>query len=837
MAVGNATSGKMNGKWSGKDTIYSESFCDRHGVFYEGSEDEGYDDAADRPLRYEEAGQRFLNGHVPSIMSASLEGPFDRSSGWVNPWMSKRNKAIMRQNIATSRLQTRDAQPRRSSTTIRRSQETFFSTPANECHLPSPESLKQAPYTQQHPFLETEKFQIVRRWQQKADQSSSNHDSFWRGHNCDLPPPVKKRRGSGSEWLKKVSVKRRRSDVQQNRGNQTSQDNDLDELMTDMPSFSFDHARSLGSPSKRQSPRSHIRSSKIKMIAESDDELSPSEGAAATLSSPVSLHNAPRLPSSIDAKHYSNEVPPSAAAQLTPSHLRHVRRNFQLSDELDTRRNECVKDNVCVMSKEKTDRNSRTPVIPVADALEDVPARTDEDELAVPEPVQQDFPDELPKASAIPVANPGGDAESATENNTMSLSVTSPPASARKEASDFSFRNIWNRFVPSGSWKGPSQLTSGSPPSALGRTFHVQDSNQGTFGVETATPRKLEKANKPSTEKSPSLDSACHDSYEASNSDCSPRQTEVAGCASIRDGQSPFKPMEGHVKVASNRHVQDGDSRSLIIPSHQSSRAPQTDLVSEIDHPHSSGDKDIESDGSAKPRETQRRPRTPEPRFCLKPFALFMSPSPDQPQKSSSLPSACRAAAPGGQGSFPSVLKGRWSRPRPNLRVSWAAPLTELDGSSGQYHVKVAASTINPPKRQSSPPPETPMSDLPICCDDKFLKHFEAIANRAGNGKTRHVPTGSPQKSPILRPTATAERLSAADSATCDNDTTDVPLPKSNGGDEWIDGPICNRGSEEPMDMIEDMVREMGDFWDPWNIDTELKQARKNGSGVPTAGV
>lgn len=830
-------SGKTHGKWSGNDTIYSESCCDGHGVFYEGSEDEGYDDAADRPLRYEEAGQRFLNGHVPSIMSASLEGPFDRSLGWVNPWMSKRNKAIMRQNLETSRLQKRAARRSQSSTTIPRSQETFFSPPANECHLPSPESLKQAPYTQQHPFLGTEKFQTVRRWQQKADQSSSNHDSFWRGHNCDLSPPVKKRRASGSEWLKKVSVKRRRSDIQQNRGNQTSQENDLDELMTDMPSFSFDDARSLGSPSKQQFPRSHIRSSKIKIIAESDDELSPSEGAAATLSSPVSLHNAPRLPSSIDAKHHSNGVPQSAAAQLTPSHLRHVGRKFQLSDELDVRRNECVKDDVCPMSKEKTERDSRTPVIPVADALGDVPARTDGDELAVQEPAQQDFPDELPKASAIPVANPDRDAESAPENHTMSLSVTSPPASARKEAAEFSFRNIWNRFVPSSSWKGPSHLTSVCPPSALGCTFHVQDSNQGTFGVESATPSKLEKVNKPSTEKNPSLDSASRDSYEASNSDCSSRQTEVEGSASIRDSQSPFKPMEGHVKVASNRHVQDCDSTSLVTPSHQSPRAPQTDLGSEIDHPHSSGDENTERDGSTKPRETQRRPSTPEPRFCSKPFAFFMSPSPDQPQKSSSRPSACRAAAPGGQGSFPSVLKGRWSQRRPNLRVSWAAPLTELDGSSGQYHVKEPASTINPPRRQSSPPPETPMSDLPICCDDKFLKHFEAIANRAGNGKTRHVPTGSPQKSPILRPTATAESLSAADSAIYDDDTTDVPQPRSSGGDEWIDGPICDRGSEEPMDMIEDMVREMGDFWDPWNIDTELEQARKNGSGAPTAGV
>ncbi|KAJ1325040.1 hypothetical protein MN608_09749 [Microdochium nivale] len=39
--------------------------------------------------RYEAAGQRFLRGERPRLLSARLKGPFDASSGWVNPWLPK----------------------------------------------------------------------------------------------------------------------------------------------------------------------------------------------------------------------------------------------------------------------------------------------------------------------------------------------------------------------------------------------------------------------------------------------------------------------------------------------------------------------------------------------------------------------------------------------------------------------------------------------------------------------------------------------------------------------------------------------------------------------------
>ncbi|KFY73172.1 hypothetical protein V499_06720 [Pseudogymnoascus sp. VKM F-103] len=45
---------------------------------------------AERQRRREAIEKRYIAGHAPLIMSAQLRGPFDKNSGWVNPWQSKR---------------------------------------------------------------------------------------------------------------------------------------------------------------------------------------------------------------------------------------------------------------------------------------------------------------------------------------------------------------------------------------------------------------------------------------------------------------------------------------------------------------------------------------------------------------------------------------------------------------------------------------------------------------------------------------------------------------------------------------------------------------------------
>ncbi|KAK1832775.1 hypothetical protein QBC39DRAFT_370790 [Podospora conica] len=75
-------------------------------ILCEGSDDDAYPTAADRLRRYEERANNFLEGTRPLILSARLRGPFDKDSGWINPWASKRppakKKAPKRKRAATT---------------------------------------------------------------------------------------------------------------------------------------------------------------------------------------------------------------------------------------------------------------------------------------------------------------------------------------------------------------------------------------------------------------------------------------------------------------------------------------------------------------------------------------------------------------------------------------------------------------------------------------------------------------------------------------------------------------------------------------------------------------
>ncbi|KAK0757062.1 hypothetical protein N5P37_010588 [Trichoderma harzianum] len=132
-----------------RDSIYSEAVFSPQDIYYEGSEDEDYDNAEARRLRYEAAGRQFLAGRVPMLLSATLKGPFDEESGWVNPWRSK--------NRTTNSQRRPESQPVDSQYSLRRPAASASASPVAqrqavlknaECALPSPESLKQARFTE-----------------------------------------------------------------------------------------------------------------------------------------------------------------------------------------------------------------------------------------------------------------------------------------------------------------------------------------------------------------------------------------------------------------------------------------------------------------------------------------------------------------------------------------------------------------------------------------------------------------------------------------------------------------------------------------------------------------
>ncbi|UKZ81839.1 hypothetical protein TrVFT333_009615 [Trichoderma virens FT-333] len=136
-----------------RDSIYCEALFSPQDIYYEGSEDEDYDDAEARRQRYEAAGQQFLAGRVPMLLSATLKGPFEEESGWVNPWRSKNRTAHLQHQpesqSAVSQYGLRRATPSASASPAARRQAIEILKNA-ECALPSPESLKQAPFTEAH---------------------------------------------------------------------------------------------------------------------------------------------------------------------------------------------------------------------------------------------------------------------------------------------------------------------------------------------------------------------------------------------------------------------------------------------------------------------------------------------------------------------------------------------------------------------------------------------------------------------------------------------------------------------------------------------------------------
>ncbi|KFX90583.1 hypothetical protein V490_06389 [Pseudogymnoascus sp. VKM F-3557] len=79
------------------------ALCFDDEVICEGSDAEDSPLAkAERQKRRDAIELRYLAGHAPLIMSAQLKGPFNKNSGWVNPWRSKRPTEKQSRNKTTA---------------------------------------------------------------------------------------------------------------------------------------------------------------------------------------------------------------------------------------------------------------------------------------------------------------------------------------------------------------------------------------------------------------------------------------------------------------------------------------------------------------------------------------------------------------------------------------------------------------------------------------------------------------------------------------------------------------------------------------------------------------
>ncbi|UKZ89748.1 uncharacterized protein TrAFT101_004789 [Trichoderma asperellum] len=186
--------------------IYCEAVLQPQDIYYEGSEDEDYDNAEARRQRYEAAGQRFLDGNVPLLLSATLKGPFEEESGWVNPWRSK-NRTANSQNPRVSDDLNMHSTPKRLAPSASIEQHAIEALKDAECALPSPESLKQAPFTSSYSRPQETGGTTHGRRDNSVPLSRSS-DEFW---TTNSPSKSPKRKSMSSQTLDGVANKRQRT--------------------------------------------------------------------------------------------------------------------------------------------------------------------------------------------------------------------------------------------------------------------------------------------------------------------------------------------------------------------------------------------------------------------------------------------------------------------------------------------------------------------------------------------------------------------------------------------------------------------------------------------------
>ncbi|KAM3469708.1 hypothetical protein MY5147_006873 [Beauveria neobassiana] len=246
---------------------------------------------------------------------------------------------------------------------------------------------------------------------------------------------------------------------------------------------------------------------------------------------------------------------------------------------------------------------------------------------------------------------------------------------------------------------------------------------------------------------------------------------------------------------------------------------------------------------AANPTTPPRTPSPPrsasssEPRFAFKPFAAFSTPSPER------LRVAKRRRLPGSRLRHPSltgilVSRNAGSARRTSKVVSWLLP--------GDFEAETTTPSEKADGRQtdrnvpSSPPPRTPLAELPTASNEKFAKHFSSVVKRTDGLRHRFHVTADTDRVVVdrgLHTITSSQNANLTAKNTADVAMEDVTAAADKSDEaENRDRPREASLSLEPMDMVEDMVREMGDFWQAWDVDAELSAAKKLQAEAATSG-
>ncbi|KAI1347211.1 hypothetical protein F5Y01DRAFT_249069 [Xylaria sp. FL0043] len=273
----------------GDEPLYCEGPSPLHpdDIICLGSDDEN-DEASKvaRRLRYEEQGRRYLQGRSLRIFSASLRGPFDKSSGWQNPWLpnlpSQHAQRLDRHSPSSvaspeAHYETDilvDRVSRQGDGTIQAVDDSL------ECHLPSPQSHQDLQFFNSPSHCDRRS--RIELWAESVHRGFLEKDKFWAPglDTAGREAESARKRPAGREWLKRGPVKRRRLPA--------SQSTEATYASTPTPTTQL-RAKSNRNPviGKRPANRSFEMTT-----PSSSPERGPSEANKVIESQPAALHEA-----------------------------------------------------------------------------------------------------------------------------------------------------------------------------------------------------------------------------------------------------------------------------------------------------------------------------------------------------------------------------------------------------------------------------------------------------------------------------------------------------------------------------------------------------------------
>ena len=218
------------------------------------------------------------------------------------------------------------------------------------------------------------------------------------------------------------------------------------------------------------------------------------------------------------------------------------------------------------------------------------------------------------------------------------------------------------------------------------------------------------------------------------------------------------------------------------------------------------------------------RPSTPEHAF--RPFAAFISPSPEhkarQRQRAKTRDSLRRISSME-SGSTPSILKHPWTQSKPTKRVSWATLPSEEEPSEFMGALERAGK-----ERPTSPPPDAPVEDLPTSSEAEFSTHFNAMARRTGRSTTQRASPTCPDSSQGNQD-ASAPPATLVVGESREGPSSEAGSPKKS----FFGAFDCeNQAPASKEDDLDDVFDEMSAMLKPYDLDAELEEAREGTSGL-----